>query len=1152
MNKKSPIFIGSNKVSLKKNEIEGSIVKIKNESYYKITNVKAMRPFFINVVSSSNHWMFLSSNGGLTAGRKNSNSALFPYYTDDKITEFAEFTGSKTILKVYRDKKNYLWEPFSDRCNGMYKIQRNLYKNNYGNKVIFEEINEDLQLTFSYHWNFSETYGFIKKSTLKNLSDKPLQVELLDGIQNILPYGVEEALQLATSNLVDAYKRNELIPEQGIGIFALSAVIVDKAEPSEALKATTVWSSGIKNPTYLLSSLQLNNFRKGNNIQQETDIKAEKGAYFIHKKLTLKENETKKWILVAEVNQSVSDINEIRELIRKEPQLLQKVEKDIDLGTQKLVELTASSDGFQLTADELSNTRHFSNTLFNIMRGGIFSDNYNIEKQDFTKYITKANKNVASEKQGLLKNLSKVFTLEELKATAKKGNCKDFERLCLEYLPLMFSRRHGDPSRPWNKFSINTKSEADGSKILDYEGNWRDIFQNWEALAHSYPEFIDGMIHKFLNASTFDGYNPYRVTKGGFDWEIIEPEDPWSYIGYWGDHQIIYLLKFLEFIEKYYPNKLASYFDKNRFVYANVPYKIKTYADILKNPKDTIVFDVKADKEIRKNREKLGADGALLTVKNKIYKVNLIEKLLATTLAKVSNFIPEAGIWMNTQRPEWNDANNALVGNGVSMVTLYYLRRFLCFFKTIIKDDSIQKNEISEELFVFFSKTVAVFEQHQLILSGAISNTQRKAVTDALGKSASDFRTSIYSKGFSGKKTAISKEELLHFIQITLQYVEHTIRANKRNDDLYHSYNLMTLKNENEIAVSYLPEMLEGQVAILSSGYISAKESLKLLNALKNSKLFREDQYSYILYPNKELSGFMEKNNIPKNRANSSALMQELVKDGNKTLVEKDVLGEYHFNGSFNNANNLKEALKNLPKKYKQLVAKEKDLILTIFEEIFDHKSFTGRSGTFFGYEGLGSIYWHMVSKLLLSVQETCLQAIEKGESKQTIGKLLEHYYEINEGLGVHKSPELYGAFPTDAYSHTPAGKGAQQPGMTGQVKEDILSRFGELGVFVKTGKLFFNPCLLRKEEFLKKPSNFKYIAVDKAEYTIKLQKNTLSFTYCQVPIIFQLSDEQKIEVTYKKGTNQIFSELCLDVKTSSKIFKRTNEIEMIKVYVKK
>ena len=31
-------------------------------------------------------------------------------------------------------------------------------------------------------------------------------------------------------------------------------------------------------------------------------------------------------------------------------------------------------------------------------------------------------------------------------------------------------------------------------------------------------------------------------------------------------------------------------------------------------------------------------------------------------LAKLSNFVPDGGIWMNTQRPEWNDANNALGG----------------------------------------------------------------------------------------------------------------------------------------------------------------------------------------------------------------------------------------------------------------------------------------------------------------------------------------------------------------------------------------------------------------------------------------------------------------------------------------------------------
>ena len=59
----------------------------------------------------------------------------------------------------------------------------------------------------------------------------------------------------------------------------------------------------------------------------------------------------------------------------------------------------------------------------------------------------------------------------------------------------------------------------DGSQLLNYEGNWRDIFQNWEALSLSIPNYVESMICKFVNATTADGYNPYRITKAGIDWE---------------------------------------------------------------------------------------------------------------------------------------------------------------------------------------------------------------------------------------------------------------------------------------------------------------------------------------------------------------------------------------------------------------------------------------------------------------------------------------------------------------------------------------------------------------------------------------------------------------------------------------------------------
>ena len=888
-------------------------------------------------------------------------------------------------------------------------------------------------------------------------------------------------------------------------------------------------------------------------ITQEEDVKAERGAYFVNKEITLSPGDKKKWMIVADVNQSQADVVAIINAIETNKELQRLVEEDIALGSRKLRELNASSDGIQLSTDVYRDTRHFSNTLFNIMRGGIFDFNYQIEKWDLLNYLSAANKNVYNHHKDLLENLEETFTVFDLELICSKVEDKNFKRLCTEYLPLKFSRRHGDPSRPWNKFSINTRSAVDHSKILDYEGNWRDIFQNWEALAISYPGFTRSMIHKFLNATTFEGYNPYRVTKGGFDWETVEHDNPWSYIGYWGDHQIIYLLKLLEINEKYFPGQLSNQFSVEQFVYANVPYKIKSYSDILKNAKDTIEFDEKLDAHIKKNVKKLGSDAALLVDQHQnIYTVNFIEKILATVLSKLSNFIPGAGIWMNTQRPEWNDANNALVGNGVSMVTLYYLRRFLVFFENLVEQTNEERVELSNELIIFFKDIHETFEKHAEFLNADINDIQRKSIVDSLGQAGSNYREHIYKQSFWSEKRSISYKRLKEFIKVSLAFTEHTINANKREDKMYHSYNLMSVKSEKEISISTLSEMLEGQVSVLSSGYLSPTEALELLNSMKNSALFRHDQYSYLLYPNKQLPKFLQKNKIPNEAIQKLNIVEQLLSSGDKSIIEKDIKGEYHFNGNLKNADDLSKALEALDKtKYADYLHKEKTTLFEIYEAVFDHKSFTGRSGTFYGYEGLGSIYWHMISKLQLAVQEVCLQAIENGESDETIGKLLEHYYEINAGVGVHKSPELYGAFPTDPYSHTPSNKGAQQPGMTGQVKEDILSRFGELGVFVLNGILYFNPCLLLKTEFTKEDREFNYVTVNREHKTFAPPIGSLCFTFCQVPIIYRLSDKNQMEIERNDGTISTHDSLHLDSKTSLAIFNRTGEISRITVYVK-
>jgi hypothetical protein len=1142
------LHLGKSPRLVNREPVQGKQVTLEGEDFYQIANYDRMRPFFMTVVSDADHWLFISSNGGLTAGRSDANLALFPYYTDDKIRDMAEVSGSKTLLRVRRHGKTYLWEPFSERGNGVYRVRRNLYKNFWGNKLVFEEINEDLSLTFRYGWFNSRQFGFVRRAWLVNSGKVSTHIEFLDGIQNLMPCGTGNQFNLEYSTLLDAYKKSELLSDTGLGLFRLSAIPVDRPEPAEALRATVAWSCGPKRRLTLLSSEQLDKFRTGQPLHAETEVRGVRGAYFVLSKMTLRRGQSADWLIVADVNQSSSDIAKLNQVLRKPDRLRQAILADVQLGTEQLQCIVATADGLQKTARPLGCARHYSNSLFNIMRGGVFHDGYQLETHDLLAFVKNANSDIAARHAAFFLSLPEKTLYGRMIAAAADVGDPQLERICREYLPLTFSRRHGDPSRPWNKFSIATRN-TDGSPRLNYEGNWRDIFQNWEALAVSFPGYASGMICRFLNASTADGYNPYRITRNGIDWEVVDPQDPWSYIGYWGDHQIIYLLKLLEHLDHHEPTELRRFLTWEMFAYANVPYRIKPYAEILQNPKDTVVFDQHLEKLVHQRVQSKGADGKLVWDQHgHVRLVNLTEKLLVPLLAKLSNFVPGAGIWLNTQRPEWNDANNALVGNGTSMVTLYYLRRYLTFCRELFRDANQEKFTLSFEVAGFLEQINQTLRRHRGLLAGKITDAQRKRVVDDLGRAGGDYRQRIYA-GFSRRKTPFAGHRLFDFFTAALDWTNHSIRANRRPDGLYHAYNLIRFDDRRKLPIRRLYEMLEGQVAVLSSGHLSPEESLKLLVALKRSKMYRADQHSYLLYPDRQLPRFVEKNNIPAKELRRSALLRKLLVDGNRQVIERDVAGRVHFNAAVTNARDISSLLMELPaRRYGTLVKRDAALVLEIFERLFDHESFTGRSGTFFGYEGLGCIYWHMVSKLLLAAQENYFLAVEAGAPASVINGLAAAYYDIRAGIGDYKTPENYGAFPMDPYSHTPGQGGARQPGLTGQVKEDVISRFGELGVSVKNGRIHFYPRLLRDEEFVTGRAVFNYCDLTGAKQRLELKPGELAFTYCQVPVIFRRARMNSLKLFFADGSERQYAQLQLDAKISRSLFERTGQIKQIEV----
>jgi hypothetical protein len=192
-----------------------------------------------------------------------------------------------------------------------------------------------------------------------------------------------------------------------------------------------------------------------------------------------------------------------------------------------------------------------------------------------------------------------------------------------------------------------------------------------------------------------------------------------------------------------------------------------------------------------------------------------------------------------------------------------------------------------------------------------------------------------------------------------------------------------------------------------------------------------------------------------------------------------------------------------------------------------------------------------MVSKLLLATQECFFKAIDEGADGWIVGRLNDHYYEIKAGIGLYKSPQLYGAFPTDAYSHTPANSGVKQPGLTGQVKEDVISRIGEMGVRINDGKIMFETSLLNKEEILDKSQVFEYYRVNGEKHEILLSENQISFTFCQVPVVYTFSDEEKIAVAFENGKAEIIPGNLLNSEISNMIFNRSGEVKLIEVTLK-
>ncbi len=1129
-------------------DVRGEIVSINGTEYYRIRNHARMDPFFTTVMSSSNLWLYASSTGALAAGRTRPDNSLFPYDSVDRIHAAAGRRGPYTAVRVTGEDGAEVWRPFAPHYSQDYTVERHVAKHLLGTRLLFEEVNSTLDLAFRYEWQPARQYGWVRRATIRNISGQPLTLQVADGLIDLLSAEIPRSIQQTRSVLADAYRKNEIL-DPSLGIFSLASGVTDRPQASEVLRANVVWQHGLPDPTILLSRQQLPTFLENGGAEPESQVCGQKGAYLGVSRLDLPADGEHTWYTVADAHRSQADVTALQRDL-SEGGIMERVHADVERGEDELKQLLQSADASQSTGDNVFTRHHTTNVLFNCARGGVPVNNYRFPRTDFARFLQDRNAEVYERHESGLEELPEELDLHALDEWAEETDDADLQRLATEYLPLAFSRRHGDPSRPWNQFAIRTRNE-DGSWNFAFQGNWRDIFQNWEALGRSFPELLERFIAVFVNASTIDGFNPYRITRDGIDWEVLDPDDPWSSIGYWGDHQIIYLLKLLRHSRKHHPDRLASWLDREMFCFGHVPYRIKSYDELCRDPFNSVVFDQEAEDANLERAERIGGDGKLFHQEGRPYRVNLAEKLLIPVLCKLSNIVPGGGLWLNTGRPEWNDANNALAGNGLSVVTLCHLRPHLEFLADLFEDAQQEEVDLSREVVQWFNRVAKSVAECPATEGESVSPQQRKTYLDAVGQAFSDYRQTVYDSGFSGKEP-VAIGELTDFFREASALITASIRANRRADGLFHAYNLVRFSEDGrEIHVEHLYEMLEGQVSALDSELLDPEETVELLDSLRNSELYRLDQNSYRLYPERHVPDFLEKNVIPAGAEQKLVLVKKMLDRNDDRLVQRDAEGKLRFNPDMHNADVLRERLDEFgdEEAYAGIVSDEYDGILDLYEEVFGHARFTGRSGGMFAYEGVGCIYWHLVGKLLLAANNAFFRARRQGAKLEELIELKERYYNIRGGLGFNKSPRVWGAFPIDAYSHTPRSGGASQPGMTGQVKEEILARWGELGVRVEDGQVHFDPALLRTEEFLDAADEtMEYRDVDQKRQSLELPPNSLAFTYCQVPIIYQLAEEPTIRVELADGDSVTCNGMVLGSEHSQAIFNRTGQVRCVRV----
>ena len=776
-------------------------------------------------------WVFYVNRGQCIAsfGIENKANSILEFKPAGQSYTDTPLKGFRTFIKI--DGKYY--EPFSDLNNFERKMK--ISKNN----LEIEELNEKLGLKVKVIYFVLPNENFaalVRRLEIENTDEKEKHIEIVDGLPEVIPYGVSNGLFKEMGYTARAwmhvYNYEKKIPFYSVRTTIGDLEIVEEIEngyfyfaASDGELLDVVFDKEVLFGN--ITSLQEPPIFKNGGIK-EVLSKKQYDENLLPSAFGILEKDLKDKIVINSMIGFSKDkdfINYYVETLKKDEYIISKKEE-----ADRIVEEIVSEIQTK-TSNQMFDKYCEQNYLDNILRGG-----YPL---------------VFENKDGKI-----VYHI--------------------------YSRKHGDLERDYNFFVIEANKYSQGN------GNFRDVIQNRRNDVIFHPEIEDFNLSMFVNLIQADGNNPLVVKGTRFKFEgdpsILDEVDeelkdfimnnyftPGEVLdrlknknidedkfiekllyyssqheqaefgeGYWIDHWT-YLMDLVDTYKEIYPDKLKeTLFEKFDYkTYDSYAY-VKPRKEKYKVYKGK-VRQIAAVGESHEKREIIQKRGHnYLTDKSgKIYKTNMFEKLLILAVNKFATLDPYGmGLEMEANKPGWNDALNglpALFGSGMSET--FELIRLINFLYEELKsfDGNIQ---VFEELYEFIEKI-------NLELDRYFKEKDQFKYWNNVSNAKEEYRSKVFFS-ISGDKKEILKDKLLNIFEKMLQKLKEGVKKAKEYGKgiypTFFTYELVDYDIQDNgiipkrFEVNVLPYFLEGIVRAFK--VIDEKEKKMLYNFVKNSNIY--------------------------------------------------------------------------------------------------------------------------------------------------------------------------------------------------------------------------------------------------------------------------------------------------------------------------